>query len=173
MYEEFCLKDALERLDKALPCGNNSLCQQKEKTIDACFDCILFDLKEYYAELNGVPIVGEPYGNIDDLKTKIDEQRIIHEMIINIDKKIINEKCNEIMSLRDEIIAKEKELAVLRDKHRWRNQKDEPAPIGEYIHVCYRAGIIHGFSFPGLFRYSRDSKLFFDYWRPLSLPEDD
>ena len=66
MYEGFCLKDALERLDKELPCGNNSLCQQKEKTIDACFDCILFDLKEYCAELNGVPIVGEPYVPEDD-----------------------------------------------------------------------------------------------------------
>ena len=80
---------------------------------------------------------------------------------------------NHIKGLKSLLAEAQAENAALKEKCRWRKQKDEPAPIGQYIHVCYRAGIIHGFSFPGLFRYSHDSKLFFDYWRPLSLPEDD
>lgn len=72
MYEGFSPNEALERLDDNTPCHNNSLCKRLTKDYpDACFDCVLFDLKEYSAELNGEAIVGEPYGNVDEMKTEL------------------------------------------------------------------------------------------------------
>ena len=74
MHEEFSLKTALERLNEAMLCGNNPFCKQNgdyRKDKDACFGCVLFDLKEYSEELHGSAIVGEPYGDIDRLKKEL------------------------------------------------------------------------------------------------------
>ena len=73
MYEGFNLKKALEELVNALPCGNNPFCLQNgdHKDKDACFGCVLFDLKEYSEELHGSAIVGEPYGDIYELKAEL------------------------------------------------------------------------------------------------------
>lgn len=63
-------------------------------------------------------------------------------------------------------------LNAFRGKNRWRKQSEEPAPIGEFIHVCNNGAGLHGFSLPCLYRYSSSTKLFFDYWRPATVPEE-
>ncbi len=69
-------------------------------------------------------------------------------------------------------IAKlESELAALREKYRWRKQSEEPAPKDEYILVCNNGAGLHGYTLPMLAIYRKCSTYFYEYWRPLDMPE--